>query len=262
MHKAFTLTELLVTVTIVAILGALSVGGVTKVLATARKTAEISAGRTLAIAYLDHATDHDGQYLPGMDFRVTSLPDLPGAMAHTCQRYPFRLAPYFNNNLAVLLAGQNRAAIRAINNGSETGAMYDYLVSCFPSFGMNIHLIGGQVDALGRPTYPRDCLTTAAAGGRLNLILFATAASTDGTTRVEGFNQIIPPAVAGWRAPARRTDAVNPGDVGNLDARYHGKALVIFLNGSVQELTLRELQDMRLWCQAAADLDDPNYLPQ
>lgn len=257
------MTELLVTLTIILILGGLGYGGIGKALNLAHKAREINAGRNLITAYLGYSADHDGQYLPGMDYTVNQLTKPNGdkiTMAHTCQRYAFRLAPYFNYDIDnILLASNNADAIKKMNNGSASGGMYDYLVSAFPSFGMNIYFVGGQIDSMGRNAYPYDCATTLAYNA--SLLVFATAGSSDGNTKVEGFNILTPPNLTSgnWSGVAWKP-GIDPGSYGNVDARYGGKALCAFLDGSVRELSINELRDMQLWSKNAAAQKDPNYL--
>jgi type II secretory pathway pseudopilin PulG len=257
------MVELLVSVTIIIILAGLAYGGVGKAISMAHKAREINAGRNLITAYLNYAADNNGQYMPGMDYTVNQLTKPNGeriTMAHTCQRYAFRLAPYFNYDIDnILLAGNNGEAIKKINHGSTSGSMYDYLVSVFPSFGMNIYFVGGQIDAMGRNAYPNDCAGTQAYAA--SILVFATAGTTDGNIRVEGFNLLTPPnlTVSCWSGVKWKT-GIDPGSFGNVDARYNGKALCVFLDGSVRELTISELRDMQLWNKNAAEQQDPDYM--
>ncbi len=48
-------------------------------------------------------------------------------------------------------------------------------------------------------------------------------------------------------------------DYGNIDPRYDGKAICVFLDGSVRMLSIEELRDMRLWSANAKDEDNANY---
>ena len=261
---AFTLTELLVVVVIVAILAGLGGAGYGKAITAAKKVKEINAGRQLITAYLNYSADHDGQYMPGMDYTVKQTVRRDGSiitMAHICQRYPFRLAPYFNFDMEnVLLSSTNEEAILKINNGSKSG-MYEYLVSAFPSFGMNLYFVGGNVDAMGNLSYPNECVSSQAYGS--SILAFATAGTTDGNIRVEGFNILTPPRVESLRWSGKNWQKNDdPSLYGNVDARYNGKAVCAFLDGSVRELSIAELRDMQLWNKNAAQQKDPNYTIQ
>jgi prepilin-type processing-associated H-X9-DG protein len=63
-----------------------------------------------------------------------------------------------------------------------------------------------------------------------------------------------------WGARANQwTSASAASDYGNVDARYGGKAVCAFLDGSVKMLSIVELKDMRLWNKNAVTQDLPEY---
>jgi prepilin-type N-terminal cleavage/methylation domain-containing protein len=62
--KAFTLTELLVTISIIGLLSALSVVGIKKAVASAQRTKAASGLRQMGLLTMSYVTDNDG-YLPG-----------------------------------------------------------------------------------------------------------------------------------------------------------------------------------------------------
>jgi prepilin-type processing-associated H-X9-DG protein len=61
---------------------------------------------------------------------------------------------------------------------------------------------------------------------------------------------------------AKWTKDSDPGNYGYVAARFDGKAVAAFLDGSVRVMTLDDLRDMRLWSKNAAINNDPNYRPQ
>jgi len=47
-----------------------------------------------------------------------------------------------------------------------------------------------------------------------------------------------------------------------VDGRFDGKAVCVFLDGSVRVLSIDELRDMRFWSRNAALENNPNYQPK
>ena len=254
---AFTLIELLVGIAIIAILISIAFPVFQSVMSKARMTREIQAGRSLMTAFNAAAADRDGIYLPGYD-RTVSEVTLPGGSVLSgvpAQRYPFRLAPYFSNRMdGTVLVNDNAKQIDSTNN---------YLVSCYPAFGINYLFVGGDISATGVNTYPDECDTRMGAASTSPLV-FASACgdgSRDGLTdKVRGYCILTPPhtTVQVW-STANWTRNSAAGDYGNVDGRYAGKAVSVFLDGSVRILSIAELRDMRLWSKNAAAQDNANY---
>lgn len=263
--SGFTLIETLVTVGIIATLAIIGAGACHGVLKKREQVMEISAGKNLITAYLSCAADNDGQYLPGMDFSVTKVAYPPEkrdiTVMHAANRYPFRLAPYFDYRLiGTILLPNNRKQIDKI--ATPGTPMHDYVVSAFPSFGINYYFVGGCLSGpVSAPTllYPNEC-TSRAVQGLGNQLVFASGGTTDGSTRVEGFNILTPPRLYAetWSDTPWKKNS-DPGFYGNVDARHEGKAVCVFLDGSIKLLSIAELRDMQLWNRNAADRRDPNY---
>lgn len=263
MHRraAFTLLEILIAVGVIAIMAALGFGLAAPLARRAAAARESAAARNLMTAYHLSAAENNGRLLPGMDFSVTQLnktngqPLLP---VHAAQRYPFRLAPY--------LAGQIEGTFLVNRNGAQIASatppgsgMYDYMVSCFPALGINYYYVGGCVTAAGDTLYPGDC-TTLEAQAEHSLLVFASGGAQDGAARMDGYNILTPPELTAplWSRPEWKEGA-NPSNYGNVDARYGGKAVCAFLDGSVRLETIAQLRDMRLWSKRAAALDQKEY---
>ena len=259
--KGFTLLELLVVTAIVALLAGLCFPVFQSVLSKARSTKEIQAGRTLIAAYVAAAADRDGVFLPGYDRTVgeLTLPNGQPVSGPAAQRYPYRLAPYFSNRMD--------GTILVNNNAKQITTTDTYMVSCFPALGMNYLFVGGDVSAAGVMTYPNECISRQAMVSG-SPIVFASAAG-DGSAsggagatspRVDGYCILTPPHLTGpmWSTAPWKSGA-SPSSYGNVDPRYSGKAVCVFLNGSVRMLSIAELQDMRLWSRNAAEQNNPNY---
>jgi len=244
----------MVTIGVSAVLAAAGMGVLRGSMEKAKLTREIIAGRNLITAYQSAAVDNDGRFLPGMDYTVNSVwfePDKKNITTiHVPHRYPYRLAPYFDYRLeGTILVNDNKKQINQVVAG-------EYGISTFPTFGMNYYFVGGLVTASGAVQFPGDCVTRSGQGIR-SVLVFASG----GSGAIDGYNILTPPRLyaQNWSAAAWSKSA-NPGNWGNVDARYDGKAVCVFLDGSVQLKTIQELRDMRLWSRMAAELDDPNYV--
>ncbi|MCX6935895.1 MAG: hypothetical protein NTZ01_06875 [Verrucomicrobia bacterium] len=172
-------------------------------------------------------------------------------------RYPFRLAPYFNYQMeGTILVNRNEAQI--IRQMGSSGTWYDYGLSAFPALGINRYLVGGRVGANGSIDYPAECIQTLAQTEK-SVIVFISA----GITEVDGYEYVTPPnGPRGQWSSANWTKDSDPGNYGYVAARFDGKAVAGFLDGSVRILSLEELRDMRLWSKNAALANDPNYRVQ
>ena len=256
-HPGFTLIELLVVIAIVAILMAIAFPVFQSVARKAQMAREVQAGRSLIAAFNAAASDRDGVYLPGYDRTVSevTLPNGSVVSGVPAQRYPFRLAPYFSNRMdGTILINDNAKQIDATNN---------YLVSCYPALGINYLFVGGDISSTGVNTYPDECATRMGTAGTSPLV-FASACgdgSRDGLTdKVRGYCILTPPHTTNqiWSTAAWNKNSA-AGDYGNVDARYSGKAVCVFLDGSVRLLGIAELRDMRVWSKNAAAQNNPDY---
>ncbi len=248
----FTLIELLVAVSIVAILTGLTFAGVRKATLMARQAKEIQASHTLITAYSAATADRDGTLLPGYDRTVAEV-TIPGGKVlsgPSAERYPYRLAPYFQHRMdAAVLTDQNNKDIDTTSN---------YLISCYPAFAMNYLFVGGNFSESGVLSYPSECITHQ--GTSKSIIVFATAAGDSDSGKIHGYCILTPPQTTGamWSS-ASWTQNAAASDYGNIDPRYDGKAICVFLNGSVRMLSIDELRDMRLWSPNAKDEDNASY---
>src|SRR6187402_861999 len=111
-RPGFTLVETLVTISLIAILGGLTVTGIQCARKKARTVVEINAARNLITGYLGYAAENNGQVLAGYqtDPAATNLQGKPLEFPINA-RYPWRLAPsvpavkgvlVFNGNESVL----------------------------------------------------------------------------------------------------------------------------------------------------------------
>jgi prepilin-type N-terminal cleavage/methylation domain-containing protein len=258
----FSLVELLVGVAILGLLAGVSGAAYQKAVGKASLVAEVSAGKSLIQAYLLAASENGGRYLAAYDGTARNQPLMNGkgrpiGMPEAKCRYPFRLAPYFNNQMdGTILVNRNEAQIIRIMGAS--GTMYDYGLSVFPALGINRFLVGGSVSASGSVEYSAECIQTLGQAEK-SVIVFLSA----GSNEVDGYEYVTPPnGPRGQWSSAPWTHDSDPGNYGHVAARFDGKAVAGFLDGSVRVLSLDELRDMRLWSKNAALANDPNYRAQ
>ena len=260
--RGFSLVELLVGVAILGLLAGVSGAAYQKAVGKASLVAEVNAGKSLAQAYLLAASENGGRYLAAFDQAAKNQTVLNGqgkpiAMGEVKCRYPFRLAPYFNYQMdGTILVNRNEAQI--IQRMGPSGSMYDYGLSVFPALGINRYLVGGNLSSDGAVEHAGECIRTSGQAEK-SVIVFVSG----GSEEVDGYEYVIPPngprgqwSGAPW---TKDSDASNYGHVG---ARFNGKAVAAFLDGSVKAMSIDELRDMRLWSKNAALANDPNYRPQ
>jgi len=270
LRQGFTMPEMLVAIGTIACMAAVGVGTLQSSLGSSGKVREISAGRQLVQALQASATENNGIYLPGMDYRVGTganpVYKANGDMVtgHTAQRYPFRLAPYLGNQFeGTIFVNKNKAEIR--KSAGKSAAMYDYLVSAFPALGMNIFCVGGVVNFDGSIMNGEACISRSA-NMRGSVLAFASGGKGVGQNKMHGFNFVSPPTMQNesppctkWQAAETWSTTKDPMEYGWVDFRYEGRAVCAFLDGTVRLCDVEELGDMRLWTRAAIDADAPNY---
>ena len=256
----FTLVELLVVITILGLLAGISSGAYQKAISKASMASEINAGKNLIQAYQVAATENGGKLLSAYDASAKDVKNANGqpiAMSVVRARYPFRLAPYFNYQMTgVILVNRNESQIAKIMGTS--GSMYDYGLSVFPAMGINRYLVGGYLGSGGTVQYASECIQSQGQTDKA-VIVFISA----GDPEVDGFEYVVSPqGPAGQWSSAKWKKDSDPGEYGHVAARYNGKAVCAFLDGSVRILSIDELRDMRLWSRNAALENNPNYQPK
>lgn len=260
-NAAFTVTELLVAMTVLAVLVSVGSGIIGGSLGKAAMSREIAAGKTLINAYLLHAAENNGRLLHSFDPGAADVRNPEGkviTMSITKGRYPFRLAPYFNNKLqGTILVNNNEKQIQQ-EFGKAVGIDRDYGISTYPALGINRYLVGGILpNNRTQILYPNECLTHQSQSEK-SIIVFASASDP----KIDGYENVIPPTMPEqpWSSEVWKKGA-NPRNYGNLAARHSDKVVCVYLNGSVQLQPIEELRDMRLWSKIAAAENNPNHIP-
>ncbi len=258
-HSGFTLVEMLVTVSLIAILGTLAVGGIHCARQKARTVVEINAARNLMTGYLGHASENNGQVLPGYQTDPTAA-NLQGETLKfpVNARYPWRLAPSVPGVEGVLVFNGNEAVLEKADR--------DYLVSAEPNLGLNATLVGGHFGS-GSPLAPTPRIVDAYGKFYLThltesddpgkLVVFTSARSGEGR---QGYYEVRSPKLTGpvWSSGTFKDEGPAIAH-GFVDFRWGGKAVAAMLGGNVELLDETQLRDMRRWSHQAARANDPDF---
>jgi len=243
MKKAFTIIELLITIGIIVVLCSISFMGYFKVLESSKKTREINAAKVLIAGYHAHAADNGGRLLKVMDPDPGVILDKKGKpiMHHAGKRWPWRLAPYIEYNTDILMVNNKEAA-------PEDSSMYSYLVTVFPTLGINGTFVGGKYGTITAPDNPRSnrgnfCVTTIVQPADPTKLIVFVSAKMDGATHSGCYDVGMP----------------DFGALGEVEYKYDGKAVVAYFDGHVELNSIDDLKDMRRWSNLAAIQNDPNW---
>lgn len=258
--RGFTLVELLVTTTIIAVLATVSTTGYLSMRQKARLTTEISAARNLVAAYLTNASDHNGQVMPGyqIDPDATDLNGKPVPYPMNA-RYPWRIAQDSPRIEGVILFNGNESALKESNS--------DYLVSVKPNLGLNSVLLGGHYGS-GSPLPPSPRVVKAYGKFHLTRIAEAVApekllvfASARSGKNNPGYFEIRSPRLTGRVWSSAEFSQNSPASAhGFVDFRYDNKAVGANLAGNIELLSEKQLRDMTRWSNQAARENNPDYL--
>lgn len=268
-HAAFTLIELLVVIAIISILISILLPSLGAARGLAKATRELAAAQQTMLAFQLYAQDNGGRLLTGMPDRRdvagrgAPLDDLGDPIADPiiAQRYPWRLAPYFDYNFRGLYG--DTKALAALRERQDD---FVYTVSLYPSLGMNVAYVGGSVNHLGDTTSQRVfgkvfLERDDQASRPTEVIAFASArfrgpGTIEELPEPEGFFRVEAPTFGvGWQE-TYDDRATNPGvNSGFVSLRHGGKAVTAMLDGHAEVLGWQELRDMRRWADQATRVD-------
>jgi prepilin-type N-terminal cleavage/methylation domain-containing protein len=272
---AFTIVELLVVVAIIGTLIVILLPAVRHAQVAARMTNEKAAARELMLAYRMYADDNNDRVLPGyQDGLPAYTADRQPLGIPLGSRYPWRLAPYLNYRLDALYKNSAREDLEEMRN--ESPDEFTYLVSLFPSLGLNSAFVGGDSRYGGFLKPPADGSaylydltgvfyvrrgTDVARPDRL--IVFASARGGDPEDsafdrQYEGYFSVLSPywlpnQGSRWNDNFEYSDP--PEKFGNVSMRYHGNAVVAMFDGHVETFGEDQMKDMRHWSHQAKRRD-------
>jgi len=241
--RGFSLIELLAVIAIISVLSAIGITGYSKYIESANRSKEIHAGRALMAGFHAYSADNSGKIIKAIDPNPGKVVDNNGkpVMSHAARRWPWRLAPYIDYNVDMIMVNNKDAA-------PKDNAMYSYLVTVFPTFGMNGTFVGGKFGTSMSPDHPRNsrgafCVTTIAQPVEPSKLIVFTSAKMQNAPHPGCFDISAP----------------GLGAVGEVDYKYNDKAVVAYFDGHVELNSPDQLKDMRRWSNLAAINNNPNW---
>lgn len=260
-RQAFTLIELLVVIAIISILAALLLPCLAKAKNKARMIEEMSAGRQLMLGVQMFADDHDGAVFPGYvpDFSAVDNHGQPLSFPVNA-RYPWRIVLYMSGSMDLIYSGENRAKLAELR--SQNHPDYVYAVSVFPSLGINSYFIGGNqtefAAADANAKFGGGTVVTKMSEARhpSDLMVFISARSAVSGNNAQGYYQVTPPYLKTRQWATNYSASLSPNQWGFVAPRFNNRAVAAMLDGHAENFSLREMQDMRRWCNNA---DRPDW---
>lgn len=271
--RGLTLIELLVVVAIVAILLAFVIAASSNVMKSANSTKESAAMRQLLQAYTTAALDRKGKLITGYaNSEGENVHGPNGENVHwpASGRYVWRILPYLDRSIDALYANRQQELLSQVV-GSDC---YSYIMSLYPSFGLNSEWLGGDYRTTASPALVTKRLFASHLSDikqPARQLVFSSAAAPNGSeddagmsgcignhpeALGQGYFEIKSPYDFNWRwstvdGQSSFVPTQNSADHGNVDPRHSGEVLTGQLDGSTTFITLKELSDMRRWTHHA-----------
>jgi prepilin-type N-terminal cleavage/methylation domain-containing protein len=268
----FTLVELLVVLAIIGVLVAIIVPVALGARRAAGRMSEVSALRGVMTGWISYAADQNGFVLPGYksgysarDENGNAIPaDAYGGDIEVAKRFPWRLAPWLDDDFRRLYVGANAETLAKLQSGDRN--QYYYFASLYPSFGMNSAFVGGDEarfpsdpvlsNGMDNP-FAKYCVTRLSAAKRPQRTMVFTSArtgaTTDGTINEGNFRIDAPwlnTPVARWAAEYDANDSLS---FGSVSARHGDEVVIGTIDGGVELVQVDALRDMTRWCDVAPE---------
>jgi prepilin-type N-terminal cleavage/methylation domain-containing protein len=260
--SAFTLVELLITIAIIAILAGLLLPCLAKARNKARMIEEMSAGRQLMFGVQMYSDDRNGAVFPGYVTDTSAVDDRGQQLFFPENaRYPWRMVPYLSGSMPLIYSGENRAKLAELQSLSH--ADYVYSASVFPSLGINSYFIGGNETEFPESTANNKygagtvITKTSQADHPGDLMVFISARSAVSGNNAQGYYQVTPPYLKMRQWAASYSASPAPNQWGFVAPRFNNRAVAALLDGHAENFNLKEMQDMRHWCNRA---DRPDWV--
>lgn len=259
--QGFTLVELLVVIAIIALLAGMLLPALGKAKGQARRANEINSARQLMIGWQLYADDHESRVLPGYRYGYPAQDFQGRDVTHPINaRYPWRLAPYMGKSFKILYANENRQLLERFENMDDK-AIGVYAASVFPSLGINSVFVGGDdlelpPDGKAVDRFGQFCVLKEAQAQRPSeLMVFASARGPFEGKIVSGFYVVKPPFLMARRWAVDFNPEDGPEAWGHIHPRHSQRVITAVVDGHVDSLTRREIQDMRRWANPADKSD-------
>ncbi len=258
---AFTLIELMVVIGIIALLAAMLLPALGKARYRASQVNEMSGSRQLLIAWRLYAEDNSDSVLPGYRYGLNATDFQGHPVNHPINaRYPWRIAPYLGKSFDVMYLNENRRTLETFRR-MEDPDLGVYAASVFPSQGINSVFVGGD-DVELPPTerafdrFGRFCvLKTAEVTRPSELLVFTSARGPFEGRIVPGYYVVKPPYLNARRWAVDWNSDDGPEAWGYVHPRYNLKSVTGMVDGHVENLDRRRIQDMRHWANPADRAD-------
>ncbi|MEN9777411.1 MAG: hypothetical protein RIS24_462 [Verrucomicrobiota bacterium] len=258
---AFTLIELLVVIGIIALLAAMLLPALGKARYRASQVNEMSGSRQLLIAWSLYAEDNSDSVLPGYRHGLNASDFQGRPVNHPINaRYPWRIAPYLGKSFDVMYLNENRRTLETFRRMDDPD-LGVYAASVFPSQGINSVFVGGD-DVELPPTeraferFGRFCvLKTAEVNRPSELLVFTSARGPFEGRIVPGYYVVKPPYLNARRWAVDWNSDDGPEAWGYVHPRYNLRSVTGMVDGHVENLDRRRIQDMRHWANPADRAD-------
>jgi hypothetical protein len=161
--------------------------------------------------------------------------------------------------MELIYSGENRAKLAQLRSSSH--ADYVYSVSLFPSLGINSYFIGGN-----QSEFPAADANARFGGGTVitklteakrpsDLMGFISARSALVGNNAQGYFQVTPPYLKARLWAANYSPSSTPDQWGFVAPRFSQRAVAALIDGHAESFNLKQMQDMRHWCNAADRAD-------